>query len=100
MDKNLYKLLFGGVVIGVVTSLAVVFIFFKPQFRQESKPQQARSTPFFGEPGYNPEIVGYPALIGNVKSISAKELILTLDVSNRKSLLGKVMFTFLILILE
>lgn len=79
IPKKVYLLFFGGIAIGVVTSLIMIALLFPfLQGGDKNSPQQetAMRSLVFGEKGYDPNISGYPALIGIVKSASADEIIL------------------------
>lgn len=76
IPKKVYLLFFGGIAVGVVTSLVMIALLF-PFSREEdkSRTETAVRPPVFGEKEYNPEISGYPALIGIVKSAGTDEII-------------------------
>jgi len=77
IPKKIYILFFGGIAVGVIISLITIALVF-PSLRQESKngqPKTSARLPVFGEKGYDPKISGYPALIGDIRSVGADEII-------------------------
>lgn len=77
IPKKIYLLFFGGIAVGVITSLIMVALIF-PSLREGNKNSQTETParlPVFGEKGYDPEKSGYPALLGIVKSAGADEII-------------------------
>lgn len=77
IPKKVYLLFFGGIAVGVITSLIMIALIF-PFLREGNKNSQTKipaRPPVFGEKGYDPEKSGYPALISIVKSAGADEII-------------------------
>ena len=77
MKFTMYKLFLGGIVLGVVISLGIVFLFFSSDIGGRLNiSQEQKILPVFGEKNYDPEIMGYPAIIGNIVGVSTDEITL------------------------
>lgn len=67
-----------GAVLGAVTAAIAAVLFFSIQTEKATEDSASKNTlPQFGEEGYDPEVSGYPALIGAVKEwISENEMVM------------------------
>lgn len=77
MIEKFSKFWIGTVLGAVITTIAAVLLFSIRSEKATEESVSKNTLPQFGEKGYNPEISGYPALIGAVKErISESEILI------------------------